>query len=131
MEEMRWARNALAVSLESSLLQRLVRRMRSGGTHWPYTEARASMASASSPPISTRSGDSRSAMAVPSAKNSGLESTEKVLRPPVLPWAAERMDFTASAVRTGKVLFSTTIVWPLAAAATWRAEASIQRKSLA
>jgi hypothetical protein len=35
IELMRWARKALAVSLLSSLLQRLVRRMRAGGTHWP------------------------------------------------------------------------------------------------
>ena len=32
MEEIRWARKALAVSLESSALQRLVVRTRSGGT---------------------------------------------------------------------------------------------------
>ena len=35
IELMRWARKALAVSLESSLLQTLVRRMRSAGTQWP------------------------------------------------------------------------------------------------
>ena len=35
IELMRWARKALAVSLESSLLHRLVRRMRSAGTQWP------------------------------------------------------------------------------------------------
>ncbi len=68
-------------------------------------------------------------MAVPSARNSGLESTEKVL--PSAAWAALRMVCTVSAVRTGRVLFSTTMVCPWAAAATWRAEASIQRRSLA
>jgi hypothetical protein len=40
-----------------------------------------------------------------------------------------------SAVRTGRVLVSTTIVWPWAQAATWRIDqrrvASIQRRSLA
>jgi len=35
IEEIRWARKALAVSLESSLLQRLVRRIRSGATQLP------------------------------------------------------------------------------------------------
>ena len=34
IELIRWARNAFAVSLESSLLQRLVRKMRSSGTQW-------------------------------------------------------------------------------------------------
>ncbi len=34
-------------------------------------------------------------------------------------------------MRTGKVLFSTTIVWPVATLATWRAQASTQRRSLA
>ena len=67
---------------------------------------------------------------MPSARNSGLESTEKLFWP-AAPWAAVRIAFTVSAVRTGKVLFSTTIVWPWAQAATWRAEASIQRRSLA
>ena len=87
-----WARKALAVSLESSLLQRLVRRMRSAGTHWP--------------PINTRSGLSRSLMAVPSARSSGLESTEKVLLPAGdSVSAALRMVVITSAVRTGRVLF--------------------------
>ena len=36
-----------------------------------------------------------------------------------------------AAVRTGRVLFSTTMVWPRAWAATERAEASTQRRSLA
>jgi hypothetical protein len=71
-------------------------------------------------------------MAVPSARNSGLESTEKVLLPAGdSASAALRMVVITSAVRTGRVLFSTTIVWPWAQAATWRAEASIQRRSLA
>ena len=41
------------------------------------------------------------------------------------------MVLIAAAVRTGRVLFSTTIVWPLAAWATVRAQASTQRRSLA
>jgi hypothetical protein len=81
--------------------------------------ARASMALGSSPPINTRSGVSRSLMAVPSARNSGLESTAKLLRPEgVSPSAALRMVVITSAVRTGRVLVSTTIVWPWAQAAT-------------
>ena len=133
IELIRCARKALAVSLLNSLLQRLVRRIRSAGTQWAYTAAKASIASGCSPPIKTRSGCSRSPIAVPSARNSGLESTAKVLPLPASapPWAAPRIAFTVSAVRTGRVLFSTTIVWPWAQAATWRAEASIQRRSLA
>ena len=45
--------------------------------------------------------------------------------------AASKMVLIAAAVRTGRVLFSTTIVWPLAAWATVRAQASTQRRSLA
>ena len=41
------------------------------------------------------------------------------------------MVLIAAAVRTGRVLFSTTIVWPFAAWATVRAQASTQRRSLA
>ena len=71
-------------------------------------------------------------MAVPSAKNLALESTEKVLLPEAeLLSTAVRLVVITSAVRTGRVLFSTTIVWPWAQAATWRADASIQRRLLA
>ena len=41
------------------------------------------------------------------------------------------MVLIAAAVRTGRVLFSTTIVCPVAASATVRAQASTQRRSLA
>ena len=41
------------------------------------------------------------------------------------------MVLIAAAVRTGRVLFSTTMVWPVAAWATSRAQASTQRRSLA
>ena len=83
----RCLRKSLAVSLESSLLQRLLHRMRSAATYRP--------------PINTRSGCSRSLMAMPSARNSGLESTEKLLRPEgVLLSSAERMGVITSAVRT-------------------------------
>ena len=76
------------------------------------------MALGSSLPINTRSGVSRSLMAVPSARNSGLESTEKVLLPAGdSASAALRMVVITSAVRTGRVLVSTTIVRPWAQAA--------------
>ena len=70
------------------------------------------MEAESSPPIKTLSGASRSRMAVPSAKNSGLDSTENMLISPSL--AASRMVLIAAAVRTGRVLFSTTLcgLWP-------------------
>ena len=69
-------------------------------------------------------------MAVPSAKNSGFDNTEKLFCGRAGSCsAAARIAATVSAVRTGRVLFSTTIVWPVAAAATWRVQASIQRKS--
>ena len=45
--------------------------------------------------------------------------------------AAERIVWITSAVRTGRVLFSTTIVWPRAALATVRALASTHLRSLA
>jgi hypothetical protein len=63
------------------------------------------MALRSSPPINTRSGGSRSLMAVPSARNSGLESTEKVVLPEGdSSSAAPRMVVITSAVRTSRVL---------------------------
>ena len=63
------------------------------------------MAAAFSPPIRTRSGFSKSLTAVPSAKNSGLESTSKVC----LLFLA-KISLIFSAVRTGRVDFSTTMV---------------------
>ena len=57
MEEMRCARKALAVSLDSSALQRFAVRMRSAGTHCWYTLLSTSMARfplvVGLPPIST------------------------------------------------------------------------------
>jgi len=108
IEEMRWAKKALAVSLESSLLTNLVRRIFSVATWLSKMSARASMASAPSPPIRTRSGFSRSGMAVPSATNYVLESTAKHLRlEGMLPPAAMRLVVITSAVRTCRELFST------------------------
>ena len=64
-------------------------------------------------------------MAVPSARNSGLERTAKV--PPA--WVVERICWIRSAARTGIVDFSTTIVWPRACSAMRRAQASTYCKS--
>ena len=75
--------------------------------------------------MSTRSGCSRSRMAVPSARNSGLERTAKV--PPV--WVVDRICWIRSAARTGIVDFSTTMVWPRACSAMRRAQASTYCKS--
>merc|ERR1719473_2503432 len=109
MEEMRWARKALAVSLESSADQRLVVSTCALGTHCRYTSAMywtaASPCGVVGPPTRTRSGLKRSSMAVPSARNSGLESTWKLVP---LHEAAITLAI-ASAVFTGTVDFSTMI----------------------
>ena len=63
-------------------------------------------AGVSAPPTSTRSGLKRSSMAVPSARNSGLESTWKLV---VVQLAAITLAI-ASAVFTGTVDFSTMIL---------------------
>mmetsp|Transcript_6491 Transcript_6491/g.17370 ORF Transcript_6491/g.17370 Transcript_6491/m.17370 type:complete len:207 (-) Transcript_6491:241-861(-) len=108
MEETRCARNELATSLLSSEDHTLVVRMRSRGTQRAYTSASflaaARPSSSVVPPISTRSGAVRSSIAVPSARNSGFESTLKV----VLPAACSTAEI-ASAVLIGTVDFSTTI----------------------
>ena len=63
--------------MESSEDQRLVVIICGSGTQFAYTDASlltaAKPSSVCSPPISTRLGASRSRMAVPSARNSGLE----------------------------------------------------------
>ena len=63
-------------------------------------------AGVSAPPTSTRSGLKRSSIAVPSARNSGLESTWKLV---VVQLAAITLAI-ASAVFTGTVDFSTMIL---------------------
>ena len=124
IELMRWARKALATSLDSSLDQTLVVRMRSRGIQRAYTST--SFCRAAWPlavswlPISTRSGCSRSAIAVPSARNSGFDSTSNRTLPPLL----RKMRSIASAVRTGRVLFSTTILSVVACCRIWRATRS-------
>ena len=110
-EEIRCASIALATSLESSLLQTLVSSRRSRGTQCAYNSATVSAAlrpfSFSSPPIKTRSGVVKSSIALPSAKNSGFETTENWVE--LFP--DSRIRAIASAVRTGRVLFSTTITF--------------------
>mmetsp|Transcript_39027 Transcript_39027/g.76294 ORF Transcript_39027/g.76294 Transcript_39027/m.76294 type:complete len:237 (-) Transcript_39027:322-1032(-) len=110
-DEMRCARKALAMSLATSADHTFAVMMRSLGTQCLYTEASASIASkppgVCKPPIKTLSGIVRSSMAVPSARNSGLESTWK--ETPGGPQAARTQDM-ASAVCTGTVLFSTMIL---------------------
>ena len=77
----------------------------------------------SSPPMRTRSGYSRSLTAVPSARNSGLESTWNSI--PV----EERICLITSAVRTGSVDFSTTIFPLRETSAILRAQLSTNRRS--
>ena len=100
------ARKAFATSFDSSDDHRLVVIMFSLGTQLAYTETRVSIAfrppGVCSPPMSTRDGLRRSATAVPSARNSGLESTWKLYFD-----ADARTRLIDSAVLTGTVDFST------------------------
>lgn len=126
-DEMRCASMALAVSLASSADHRLLVRMRSSGIQCAYTRLSASIAlrplSVSwHPPISTRSGFCRSAMAVPSAKNSGLDRISKAT-PSALQLRLSTLAM-ASAVLTGTVDFSTTILLDVATLAIRRAAPS-------
>ena len=125
MEEIRWARKALATSLESSEDHRLVVSSFSRGTQWLYTEHRVDTAmrpaGVGSPPTSTREGARRSSMAVPSARNSGLDTISKET-PGV--WLAFSTRFSVSAVLTGTVDFSTTILSEVDTLAMVRAQSS-------
>mmetsp|Transcript_3739 Transcript_3739/g.10715 ORF Transcript_3739/g.10715 Transcript_3739/m.10715 type:complete len:231 (-) Transcript_3739:399-1091(-) len=111
-EDILWASMALAVSFDSSADHRFVFRMRSSGIQWAYTDASTSIAFApllvSFPPMSTRSGQLRSLMAVPSAKNSGFDKMSNSTD------GSEQLRFRtfsmASAVLTGTVDFSTIIL---------------------
>eukprot|EP01139_Manchomonas_bermudensis_P014343 Amastigsp_a508395_1463.p3 type:complete len:185 gc:universal Amastigsp_a508395_1463:593-1147(+) len=131
MLEMRCARNALAVSLESSDDHTFENMMRSRGTHSPYSDASSSAAAwpagESSQPMRTRSGEVRSLMAVPSARNSGLERIWK-LSPFLLTLVIFLM---LSAARTGTVDFSTMIVSCVATSAILRVTASTYLRSAA
>ena len=129
MDEIRWARKALAVSFDSSEDQTLVVRIFSEGTHFAYTSTKvwiaASPSGDSSPPIRTRSGSRRSSIAVPSARNSGLDRTWKEQLDRLL----SRMVRMVSAVLTGSVDFSTTILLVVATSAIFRAHNSMYFKS--
>lgn len=106
MDETRWARKALATSLDNSDDQRLVVMICSLGTQLAYTLTSVAMAArpsgVCSPPMRTREGWRRSATAVPSARNSGLERTWNLNLD-----ALARTRLIDSAVRTGTVDFST------------------------
>mmetsp|Transcript_23008 Transcript_23008/g.57773 ORF Transcript_23008/g.57773 Transcript_23008/m.57773 type:complete len:231 (+) Transcript_23008:756-1448(+) len=132
--EIRCARKALATSLESSEDHRLVVRICSRGTQLAYTSTRAAIALrplsvSSRPPISTRSGASRSGTAVPSARNSGLDRMSKVTPG----WTQLRLSTfsMACAVFTGTVDFSTTILLLVDTAAIMRAALSQYVRSAA
>mmetsp|Transcript_2063 Transcript_2063/g.5298 ORF Transcript_2063/g.5298 Transcript_2063/m.5298 type:complete len:253 (+) Transcript_2063:516-1274(+) len=124
IDEMRWARKALATSLDSSEDHRLVVMMRSRSTQYSYTSTSFWMAASPSgvcwPPMRTRLGLARSAMAVPSARNSGLLRIW-CLMPLSLQARTRPID---SAVRTGTVDFSTTILGEVAILAMVRAQFS-------
>ena len=83
-----------------------------------------------SPPIKTLSGNSRSAIADPSAKNSGFDKTVNFLSL-FIDCDSSRIDLIVCAVLTGKVLFSTTIVSPCAYSAISLEDASTHLRSLA
>mmetsp|Transcript_2955 Transcript_2955/g.10453 ORF Transcript_2955/g.10453 Transcript_2955/m.10453 type:complete len:237 (-) Transcript_2955:196-906(-) len=132
--EMRCASIAFAASFESSADHRPAVMMRSRGTQLAYTALSASTALAPNsvsrrPPISTRSGASRSLIAVPSARNSGLERMANfTLGSLQLRVSTFSM---ASAVFTGTVDFSTTILLDVDTAAMARAAPSQYVRSAA
>lgn len=124
IDDTRWARKALATSLDSSEDHRLVVRICSGGTQCAHTDTSVAAAAFPSgvctPPMSTRSGAIRSGIAVPSARNSGLDSTWNWS-----PFSLHSSTWrTACAVRTGTVLFSTTILPLSDTSAILRAQSS-------
>mmetsp|Transcript_3488 Transcript_3488/g.10911 ORF Transcript_3488/g.10911 Transcript_3488/m.10911 type:complete len:236 (+) Transcript_3488:599-1306(+) len=133
MLEMRCARKALAASLEISADHRLDRMMFSRGTQLAYTSASAAIAALPAgvcrPPMRTRSGFLRSSMAVPSARNSGLDRMSKRMDlSGQLPTSTFSM---ASAVLTGTVDFSTMILDDLDDCAITRAAPSQYVRSAA
>mmetsp|Transcript_28166 Transcript_28166/g.79999 ORF Transcript_28166/g.79999 Transcript_28166/m.79999 type:complete len:205 (+) Transcript_28166:1510-2124(+) len=73
----RWASIALATNFDSSELHKFVVKILSRGTQFAYTSTKTCAAARPSdvvgPPMRTRSGAERSFIAVPSARNSGLE----------------------------------------------------------
>merc|ERR1719231_1169665 len=79
IEETLWANIALATNFDNSEDQRFVVMICSLGTQLAYTESKVLIAfipsGDCSPPIRTLDGYKRSSTAVPSAKNSGFDST--------------------------------------------------------
>lgn len=118
-------------NLDSSEDHRPVVITRSRGTQLQYTSVKAAWAAIPSGdrrlPIRTRSGLSRSEMAVPSARNSGLERISN--RRPGCELAS-RMMRMLSAVRHGTVDFSTTILEEVATAAILRVHSSTNLRGL-
>mmetsp|Transcript_7708 Transcript_7708/g.28116 ORF Transcript_7708/g.28116 Transcript_7708/m.28116 type:complete len:237 (+) Transcript_7708:677-1387(+) len=134
MEEILCARNAFAASFESSADHKFAVMILSCGTQFAYTSTRDATASVPScpsifPPIKTRSGAVRSSIAVPSARNSGLDKISN-RTPLVLQFRCKTFSI-ASAVRTGTVDFSTMILFVLLTAAIVRAADSQYVRSAA
>ena len=98
---------ALLAYLIISAVRRSV--MMIGASRLRYSPATASAAPRSSPPRTTRSGARKSLTAVPSARNSGLETTAKVASGGAV---RRRMAPTQSPVPMGTVLLFTMMVCP-------------------
>lgn len=104
IEEIRCAKKALATNFDNSLDHTLAVKIRSLDTQCAYTFTNTSMSCAFSPPMSTRSGFSKSVTAVPSARNYGLLRTENVKELLCLQ-NASNIWRTETLQRTGTVLF--------------------------
>ena len=131
MELILWDKKALAVNFDNSELQMLVFMIFSSSTQFWYIFDKASIAKSSSPPIKILSGFCKSLIADPSAKNSGLETTKNLFSFTMFFEDSFNIFLIVSAVLTGKVLFSITIVSPFANWDTCLVEASIHFRSLA
>ena len=78
IDEILWAKKALATNFDNSELHKFVVIIFDGSTQLRYISDIESIEYSSSPPIRTLSGFCRSSIAVPSARNSGFETIEKV-----------------------------------------------------
>ena len=131
IEDILWAKNAFAVSLDNSEDHTLVVKILCLGIHLAYIST--SLFAASIPscvwfePIKTLSDWNKSSIAVPSAKNSGLDNTWKFTFSPV----ESRMVCIVSAVLTGNVDFSTIILSVFDILAICLAQSSTYFKSAA
>src|SRR3990170_4202895 len=112
MKEILVARKALEAYLIISAVRRSVIRIGARSGRW--TCATLAAASRSKDPRTVRKGVMKSAMADPSRKNSGQETTEKGIG---LGWWERTMSATQSPVSTGTVdLLTMTIRWVIARA---------------